>query len=454
MGERSTSPTVSIEGSSVSEAVRSWVADHRDAMRRLLADLVAIPSEPGTLAQRDCQDVIERELAATPAIEIDRWVPDWDRVRELRAPRADLDLYVPLEDRDPGYPAILAELPQLVGTVGATSGPQLILNGHVDVVAPGDRGSWSSDPFRLDVRDGRGHGRGTMDMKAGLVAAIYAVKALGELGLASRGSVSVASVVEEETGGNGTLALVERGHIGDAVVFVEPTDLRVVHRHIGLQVFEIRTHGRAGGVLRTSWGDSAIPAMGRVICALDRLHAARSARALAAGGYEPDDDPAFINVGTIEGGEWLATTAPSARAMGVMGVLPDELPEEALAALRDALAAISWSDGWTAEHPPAVHVPSPGHPGAELPIDHRLVRSLVRAGAALGDPRVTASRAGTMVCDAKIVGGGGWAPSIALGPCGDGLHAADEYVELDSMYRCAEVLAMGAVCFLDANQPT
>jgi acetylornithine deacetylase len=442
-----------MESRSAHDAVRRWVADHRADMRRLLADLVAIASEPGTLAQRDCQDLVERELAATPGIEIDRWVPDWDRVRRLRAPRADLPLYVPLEDRDPSYPAILAELPQVVGTAGTPAGPRLVLNGHVDVVAPGDRASWHSDPFRLDVRDGRAYGRGTMDMKAGLVAAVYAVKALAELRLATDGSVSVASVVEEETGGNGTLALLERGHIGDGVVFAEPTGLHVVHRHIGIQVFEILTHGRAGGVLRASWGDSAIPAMGQVICALDQLHAARRARAFAAGGYEPDDDPAFINVGTIEGGRWLATTAPLARAAGVMGVLPDELPEQALDALRETLAAISWSDDWTAEHPPTVGAPSPGHPGAELAADHALVGAFVSAGAALGDGRVRATRAGAMVCDAKIVGGGGWAPSIALGPSGGGLHAADEHVDLDSMYRCAELFVAGAVRFLD-TQPT
>lgn len=441
----------STEGRSAHDAVHRWVSDHRADMRRLLADLVAIPSEPGTLAQRDCQDLVESELAATSGIEIDRWVPDWDRVRRLRAPRADLPLYVPLEDRDPGYPAVLAELPQVVGTAGSPGGPRVVINGHVDVVAAGDRASWRSDPFRLDVRDGRAYGRGTMDMKAGLVAAVYAVKALAELGLATDGAVSVASVVEEETGGNGTLALLERGHIGDGVVFAEPTDLRVVHRHIGIQVFEIVSHGRAGGVLRTSWGDSAIPAMGRVLCALDRLHAARSAQALAAGGYELDDDPAFLNVGTIEGGQWLATTAPLARAAGVMGVLPDELPGQALDALREALAAISWSDDWTAAHPPTVRAPSPGHPGAELDTDHPLVGAFVGAGAAFGDGRVRATRAGTMVCDAKIVGGGGWAPSIVLGPCGGGLHAADEYVELDSMYRCAELFVAGAVRFLDTQ---
>src|SRR5437762_4683285 len=121
--------TAGTEDKSVELGVRRWVSDHRTAMLRMLDELVAIPSEPGTLHQRDCQDVVERELDATPGVEIDRWVPDWDRVRALEAPRAGLALYTPLEHRDPAYPEVLAELPVVVGTAGSGAGPRLVYNG-------------------------------------------------------------------------------------------------------------------------------------------------------------------------------------------------------------------------------------------------------------------------------------------------------------------------------------
>jgi acetylornithine deacetylase len=284
-----------------------------------------------------------------------------------------------------------------------------------------------------------------MDMKAGLAAAVFAFKAVADLRLLERGTLSVASVPEEESGGNGTLASVARGHTGDAVIFAEPTDLQVVHRHVGFHSFAVEATGRAGGILRRSWGVSAIEAMGDAIVALRELAAARTARARAGGGYDADDDPGFINIGLVSGGEWPATRAASARASGLLGILPGETLDAAEDEFRGALAAAERAGG--AEL--SVSFGDGGHGGDELAGDHPLVRSVLQAAADVG-ARVRPTTAGTMVCDAKIVSGGGWAPSVAFGPVGAGLHAADEWVDLPSVLRCAEVLAATAVRYCGA----
>lgn len=427
-----------VTGSVATDRIRSHLASSAPAILTTLERLVAIPSLPGTLAQNACQDVVLAALGASPW-RVDDWTPDWPAVRELRAPRGGRRLYVPVEtERGSDHADAMEQVRCVVASIGSGS-PHLVLNGHVDVV-PAGAGEWTSEPF-VATRDGdRLVGRGTMDMKGGLAAAIFAFKALADLDLLERGTVSLASVPEEESGGNGTLACLARGHVGDAVVFGEPTHLRLVHRHVGIQSFTLTATGRAGGILRRSWGQSAVEAMADVVVALRELAAVRTARDHARGGYEPDDDPGFINVGVLFGGEWPATRAAHCTARGLMGVLPTETLDEAQADVRAAVAAAR-RDGSAAVD---VVFGDGGHQGDELPSDHRLVEAMLGGAGDVGID-VQPTTAGTMVCDAKITSGGGWAPSVAFGPAGGGLHAADEWVDLPSVIRTAEVMAAGAL---------
>ena len=71
--------------------------------------------------------------------------------------------------------------PITVGTLrGQGGGRSLIVNGHIDVVSPGDLERWTTPPFDADVRDGRIYGRGAVDMKGGVAAALFALRALAD----------------------------------------------------------------------------------------------------------------------------------------------------------------------------------------------------------------------------------------------------------------------------------
>ena len=267
-----------------------------------------------------------------------------------------------------------------VVTHRAGSGPTLVLNGHVDVVpAPPD--GWSAPPFTPVVRDGWLRGRGAMDMKGGLLAAAFAFRYLVERDLV-RGTLHLASVPEEETGGNGTIALLERGVVGDGVVFTEPTDLRVVHRHVGIGRFQVELTGQSGGILKRSWGTSVTPALGRVLTRLAELEEERQARAVAAGGYEADDLPGFLNVGLVSAGEWVATRAPSAHLDGLLSILPGESEADAEAALAAAIAGLDLGTVTA-----SVRVLPGSHRGAELDRDAPLVAAFATPGAARRYPR-------------------------------------------------------------------
>ena len=115
-------------------------------------------------------------------------------------------------------------------------GRSIILNGHTDLVSVEPLSAWTHEPFGAEVilpspaqhgggvaSDARGggrmYGRGTQDMKSGLIANLFAVKALQACGIQLQGDVILQSVIEEESGGGGgTLACFERGYSADGFI--------------------------------------------------------------------------------------------------------------------------------------------------------------------------------------------------------------------------------------------
>src|SRR5215218_8104693 len=105
--------------------------------------------------------------------------------------------------------------PNVAGTRrGAGNGRSILLN--ADTVDPGDPTAWKEDPLSGNLQGDLLYGRGSCDMKGGLVTHLVALDALSDLGLGLRGDVTVAATVGEENGGLGTLSTVLRGYRADA----------------------------------------------------------------------------------------------------------------------------------------------------------------------------------------------------------------------------------------------
>ena len=194
--------------------VRARVLEQVDAlapsMLEVLTGVVRIPSVSGTDDENSAQDHMAR-LLADGGMEIDHWQID------LASTSAHPDF--------PGMEVERDEAWGLVGRLPGTDpdGPTLMLNGHIDVVPIGDPQNWHDAPFEATVRDGRMFGRGTCDMKAGLIASHWAVQAIRAAGVSLRGDLLLASVQGEEDGGLGTFAMLQRGWRADACVIAEPT---------------------------------------------------------------------------------------------------------------------------------------------------------------------------------------------------------------------------------------
>ncbi|GII94607.1 ArgE/DapE family deacylase [Sinosporangium siamense] len=410
--------------------VAAAVKDEAAEMAELLAELVRVPSVGGSPAESAVQARLAEWLRAE-GLEVDHWP----------IPVADLAA-------EPGFPGMEVPRTEAHGLVarlpGTGGGRTLMFNAHVDVVPPGDPAAWTVDPYGGAVRDGLLYGRGACDMKGGLVAALFAVRALRRLRL--RGDVLVACVAGEEDGGLGTYALLRRGLRADACVIPEPTGLGVVPANAGALTFRLRVPGRAAHASTRDAGVSAVEKFWPVFAALRALEAERNAA--------PDPLmarwalPYAIEIGTVRAGDWSSSVPGELVAEGRLGVMLGEPPEKAKAALEEAVAAACTADAWLAGNPVAVEWWGGQFAAGRLPgEDAGLLAGLTEAHTAVtgGPPDVWGAPYGS---DLRLLTGLGGIPAVQYGP-GDieRAHGPDECVALAEVETAASTLAVLAASF-------
>jgi succinyl-diaminopimelate desuccinylase len=209
-----------------------------------------------------------------------------------------------------GLPEHTARFPRVnvVGSRRGGPGPVVHLNGHFDVVPPGD--GWTMDPFGGVVRDGRIYGRGVCDMKAGIAAALFAAEAIERAGVDLPGTIEISGTVDEESGGfAGVAYLAEVGRIAegrtDFVIIPEPLNVdRICVGHRGVYWFEVTARGRTGHGSMPFLGASAIDGMSRLLQLVrDDLLPALAARTTAVPVVPPAARHPTINVNGIDGGQ-------------------------------------------------------------------------------------------------------------------------------------------------------
>lgn len=224
--------------------------------------------------------------------------------------------------RDPDFPGYEVPRDELIVVAGTLDtgrpGPHRMLQGHVDVVPPGEPMTWTSPAFEPRVAEGRMFGRGACDMKGGVVAMLEAVRLALESGEAT-GRVSVVTVPSEEDGGAGALAAIRAGHTADMAVITEPTRLEVVVAHAGAITFTVRVPGRAAHASMRREGVSALDKLAVLMQALAEDERVRN---------EAEDHPLMraiglpypTIIGQVEGGNWPSTVMGSVVAHGRYGV--------------------------------------------------------------------------------------------------------------------------------------
>ena len=136
------------------------------------------------------------------------------------------------------------EVGNIIGKINGSSGPTILLNGHMDVVDPGPADGWPHPAYSGSVFDGELWGRGSVDMKGPVASMIYAAAQFKQLNVKPAGDVLMTVAVMEEIGGLGSDFLITHTS-ADAAIVGEPSrnELRLGHR--GRIELQVKFHGRS-----------------------------------------------------------------------------------------------------------------------------------------------------------------------------------------------------------------
>ena len=400
---------------------RALEAIDTEQLVRDAAELVSIPSLTG-----DEKPVLERleRMARRLGLRTRMWEED---PATLLA-QAD----------SPGAEAARKELWLLTATLAGKGPRRLALNGHLDVVHPGEL-PWRHGPWSGAVVDGAIHGRGSVDMKGAVVAALHALGAIRAAGTTPPWEVVLQAVPSEEDGGLGSFAALQRDDAFDACLIVEPTELDVVCANAGALTFLGTVPGRSAHAAYRLEGHSAIDRYVRIHAALAALedelngqveHPLMSQLAL----------PYPILVGRLEAGHWSSQVPDRLIFEGRVGVpvgaSPEsmrELVEERVREATDdgeAPVELAWTGGQFA-------------PGETDP-NHSFVGAVRQAvSAERGEEAVLrGTPAGT---DLRLYAARG-IPTVLCGPRGvERAHAVDEWVAVDDLVTVARTVVRVAL---------
>src|SRR6266403_1048658 len=238
------SKTKSSDGTRI-DALLSWLGQREDEMAALLAELVAIPTEnPPGKNYRVCADLLERRVLDF-ALECERFEPIDKKKDNEKAPVC------------------------LVASYGRGE-RVLYFHGHYDVVP-----AQSTEQFQPFRKDHFLFGRGSCDMKGGIVAMLYAILALKECVAELNGRIALTLVPNEETGGEGGSAwLAAQGRLGRGgigMLLAEPTSGAVWNANRGAISMRVRVLGKSAHVSLQHQGENAFERMSEVIRRLQKL---------------------------------------------------------------------------------------------------------------------------------------------------------------------------------------
>ncbi len=408
----------------LAEAIGRAVEDRRDEAVRLLQELVRVPSVTGD--EGEVQKVVERAMGER-GLDVDVWEATPEEVSPYREHVGEQSGY---ESR-----------PNVVGVrSGDGGGRSLLLNAQVVTVAGGDESAWTHGPFSGEVEGDLLYGRGSCDMKGGLVTHLVALDALSELGVGLRGDVSVAATVGEENGGLGALSTVLRGYRADAALITEPTRLRLVPAQGGSLVFRLQVPGRSAHAAVRERGVSALEKFLPLFEELRRLEAERNA-SLHHPLYEHLPNKVPINVGLVRAGNWASTVPESLIAEGRVGLIPGEEIEGLRETVSGRLSGVAQRDPWLSENPPRLEWFGGQFAPAEVAPDAPICEALKRAhGRVTGEePAVEGVPYGA---DMRLFIRFGETPCVMYG-AGDVnvAHAPNEHVSITDLTTATKTIA-------------
>ena len=410
--------------------LEAYIDANRDRLFELIASLVRRPSEntPPAGAEGACQQFIAASLRDAG------WQPD---VYEL--PGVDGLLSHPLfvGGRDyAGRPNVAAR------RRGTGGGRSLILSAHIDTVPRGTQ-PWTRNAFGGAIEGNRLYGRGANDMKAGAGINLFLAEAIDALDLRLPGDLIFETVVDEEFGGvNGTLAGRVRGYVADGAVISEPSFLRICPAQRGGRTVHIVFSASGGVLTEGTFPAGVVDQVTFFLANIPKFAQQRRRTAPPHPLYSHNPDPVPVSVTKIFTSPWGTrepiTVPEECRIEFFWQLMPGECQDEVDREFFHWFEALLESAPKLFACRPTVEFPIRWLPGSAIPASHPLVTELSKcAETVTGSAPAIAGIEGP--CDMYVFHQFG-IPAALWGPTGGNTHAADEYVDLDSVVTAAKVL--------------
>ncbi len=317
----------------------------------------------------------------------------------------------------------------------------VILNGHIDTMPFDNLDKWFSHPLDPIIIENKLYGRGSCDMKGGLAALILAVEVLIKLNCELKGDIIIESVVDEEGGGNGTLACVDQGYKADLAIVAEPTELKLMKAHMGWVFFKMDIEGKS---LHSGLKWLGVNAIEKTIKVMDGLKELEKEWLL-----EKRDSilpPPTINFGTINGGTAGSVVPGNCRLDFGIHFLPTDADENGLGSkvereVIDRINLIANGDAWLKDHKPKLTKYQEGSP-FEMKSKKSLLKIFsnnfkkVRKKESL----ISGSEYG---CDARLLQNYSKIPTLMFGPGSiKQAHGINEYIDLDQYIDYIKIIAL------------
>lgn len=386
--------------------------------------LVQFPTTSGN--EKEAQEYVKNVLDELGFHEIDFWEPNIEEMKNHKA-------FISQRENFKGSPNV-------VGTLkGTGEGKSIILNSHIDIVPEGQLHEWSYSPFKGEIIDGKLFGRGTSDMKVTKAAFFLVLKTFSELGIKLKGDVILQSVIEEESGGAGTLACTLRGYKADAAIIPEPSNFNIFPSQSGSTWFRVNLNGLSAHGGRRYEGVSALSKVPYIISTIKELEDYRN-KIFAHSFFKGNPIPFCINIGTITGGNWPSSVPEKVSLEGRMGIPPQEELEDGWKMFEEWIEKTAEIDSWMKQNKPQVEWFGAFWRSGEIDPNHPIVK-------------VTEKKYKDVMEEKPSLGGAPWGtdgpiltkfantPALIFGP-GSNAHCPDEYVKIKDLLNYSKILAL------------
>lgn len=331
----------------------------------------------------------------------------------------------------------------LVATLqGNRPGRRLVLSGHLDTVPLGES-DWTHNPFSATIIDGRMYGRGTADMKGGLLALLFALLAFNTRNQGDfAGEVVFAASFAEETGSHGARQMVDDGHLPpfDAMIVAEPSSNQPINAHKGVLWVQVDATGRTAHSSAPSEGVNVIDLLDRFRGDLGRLPLASDPT-----GHMTPATMAVTRIGAGKGNNVIPDK-------GFMVVDFRTLPGQDHGALLGRLNAMARNIADARQGGTLTITPLLDLPAVETAADAAILDAVRQGLAAVGRNGAPPGSANYFT-DASVFQEIGQ-DIVILGPGrADQAHQTDEFIEIAEYLAAIDIYTAAIGAYLNTNDP-